>query len=140
MTNFAIDTIILEGIDKTGKDTLVQYIDRVCNHRYAIYQRGNISNIAYERIFNRQPQQYKYNMYRHALYVLLTADLEDLKIRFKLSNEPYTDIERDSIAFKTTFDDLTDGYYTAEYNTSEMTAYQIAKDIVSKVDQINNIK
>ena len=81
---FKIDTIILEGVDKTGKDTLVQYIDKVCNHKYAVYQRGNISNNAYAKIFNRQT--YNYNMSHNVLYVLLTADIEDLKIRFKITN------------------------------------------------------
>lgn len=139
MQNFPIDTIILEGVDKTGKDTLVQYIDRICNHRYAIYQRGNISNVAYNRIFNRKPLPYSYNMNSHVFYVLLTADLDDLHIRFKINNEPFTDVERDSKMFDIVFDEMTDGYFTAKYNTSEMTPYQIAKDIVSKVDKINNI-
>ena len=40
-----IDTIVIEGVDKTGKDTLLKYIDMIGNHRYAIYTRGNISNI-----------------------------------------------------------------------------------------------
>ena len=48
-----IDTIILEGIDKTGKDTIQQYIYRLKKGRYAVYNRGNISNAAYDKIFNR---------------------------------------------------------------------------------------
>lgn len=138
MNKLKVDTIILEGVDKTGKDTLVHYIDRLCNHKYAIYQRGNISNIAYARIFNRTEENY--NMNPHVLYVLLTADYEDLKIRFRINNEPYTDILRDSEIFYKVFYEMTDGYFKAEYNTSELTPYKIAKDIVKLIDNINNSK
>ena len=130
-----IDTIILEGVDKTGKDTLVQYIDKVCNHKYAVYQRGNISNNAYAKIFNRQT--YNYSMSHNALYVLLTADVEDLKIRFKITNEPNIDIKTHLEVFEDTFTKMTKGCYTAKYNTSELTPYKIAKTIVDLVDNIN---
>ena len=132
---FKIDTIILEGVDKTGKDTLVQYIDKVCNHKYAVYQRGNISNNAYAKIFNRQT--YNYNMSHNALYVLLTADVEDLKIRFKITNEPNIDIKTHLEVFEDTFTEMTKDCCTAKYNTSELTPYKIAKSIVDLVDNIN---
>ena len=134
-SKFKIDTIILEGVDKTGKDTLVQYIDKVCNHKYAVYQRGNISNNAYAKIFNRQT--YNYNMSHNALYVLLSADAEDLKIRFKITNEPNIDIKTHLEVFEDTFAEMTKGCYTAKYNTSELTPYKIAKSIVDFVDNIN---
>ena len=132
---FKIDTIILEGVDKTGKDTLVQYIDKICNHKYAVYQRGNISNNAYAKIFNRKI--YNYNMYHNVLYVLLTADIEDLKIRFKITNEPNIDIKTHLEVFEDTFTEMTKGCYTVKYNTSELTPYKIAKSIVDLVDNIN---
>ena len=132
---FKIDTIILEGVDKTGKDTLVQYIDKVCNHKYAVYQRGNISNNAYAKIFNRQT--YNYSMSHNALYVLLTADVEDLKIRFKITNEPNIDIKTHLEVFEDTFTKMTKGCYVAKCNTSEFTPYKIAKSIVDLVDNIN---
>lgn len=132
---FKIDTIILEGVDKTGKDTLVQYIDKVCNHKYAVYQRGNISNNAYAKIFNRQT--YNYSMSHNTLYVLLTADVEDLKIRFKITNEPNIDIKTHLEVFEDTFTKMTKGCYSAKYNTSELTPYKIAKSIVDLVDNIN---
>ena len=132
---FKIDTIILEGVDKTGKDTLVQYIDKVCNHKYAVYQRGNISNNAYAKIFNRQT--YNYSMSHNALYVLLTADVEDLKIRFKITNEPNIDIKTHLEVFEDTFAEMTKGCYASKYNTSELTPYKIAKSIVDLVDNIN---
>lgn len=134
-SKFKIDTIILEGVDKTGKDTLVQYIDKVCNHKYAVYQRGNISNNAYAKIFNRQT--YNYNMSHNVLYVLLTANIEDLKIRFKITNEPNIDIKTHLEVFEDTFTEMTKGCYTAKYNTSELTPYKIAKSIVDLVDNIN---
>ena len=34
----------LEGVYKTGKDTILKYIDIIGKHKYAVYQRGLISN------------------------------------------------------------------------------------------------
>lgn len=132
-----IDTIVIEGVDKTGKDTLLKYIDMIGNHRYAIYTRGNISNIVYAKAFNRNVNNYK--MHPHIFYVLLTGEKDDLDIRFKITNEPYTDIERDTKLFNEVFVEISTYVNTATYNTSYMTPYQIAKDIVEKVNKINEI-
>ena len=54
MKKLRIDTIVLEGVDKTGKDTILKYIDIIGKHKYAVYQRGLISNATYSEIYNRE--------------------------------------------------------------------------------------
>ena len=45
--------IQIDGIDKTGKDLILQYVTRLSNHKYVIQSRGLISQIAYSKIYNR---------------------------------------------------------------------------------------
>ena len=97
-----IDTIILEGIDKTGKDTIQQYIYRLKKGRYAVYNRGNISNAAYDKIFNRN-EYIERDLPNNFLYILLTVDPDDLKIRFEINNEPEIDREYHAKVFYETF-------------------------------------
>jgi len=132
-----IDTIILEGIDKTGKDTILQYIYRFRKGRYAVYQRGNISNTVYAKLFNREKLDRTLN--KNCLYVLLTADIEDLNIRFAMNNEPAIDKEKHIQEFHDTFYEMTEGFHRLEFNTSEYTAFKIAKQIIEYCDNINGI-
>lgn len=134
-----IDTIILEGIDKTGKDTIQQYIYRLKKGRYAVYNRGNISNAAYDKIFNRN-EYIERDLPNNFLYILLTVDPEDLKIRFEINNEPEIDREYHAKVFYETFYRLTEGHYRLEFNTSELTAYNIAKQVIEYCDNINGLK
>ena len=134
-----IDTIILEGIDKTGKDTIQQYIYRLKKGRYAVYNRGNISNAAYDKIFNRN-EYIDRDLPNNFLYILLTVDPEDLKIRFEINNEPEIDREYHAKVFYETFYRLTEGHYRLEFNTSELTAYNIAKQVIEYCDNINGLK
>lgn len=134
-----IDTIILEGIDKTGKDTIQQYIYRLKKGRYAVYNRGNISNAAYDKIFNRN-EYIERDLPNNFLYILLTVDPEDLKIRFEINNEPEIDREYHAKVFYETFYRLTEGHYRLEFNTTELTAYNIAKQVIEYCDNINGLK
>lgn len=134
-----IDTIILEGIDKTGKDTIQQYIYRLKKGRYAVYNRGNISNAAYDKIFNRN-EYIDRDLPNNFLYILLTVDPDDLKIRFEINNEPEIDREYHAKVFYETFYRLTEGHYRLEFNTSELTAYNIAKQVIEYCDNINGLK
>ena len=134
-----IDTIILEGIDKTGKDTIQQYIYRLKKGRYAVYNRGNISNAAYDKIFNRN-EYIERDLPNNFLYILLTVDPDDLKIRFEINNEPEIDREYHAKVFYETFYRLTEGHYRLEFNTSELTAYNIAKQVIEYCDNINGLK
>lgn len=133
-----IDTIVLEGIDKTGKDTIQQYIYRLRKGRYAVYNRGNISNAAYDKIFNRN-EYIERELPKNFLFILLTVDPDDLKIRFEINNEPKIDREYHAEVFYETFYNLTEGHYRLEFNTTEVTAYNIAKQILEYADNINGL-
>lgn len=127
-------TVILEGIDKTGKDTVRQYVWQM-NKSLNVFCRGYISLEAYNRKFNRGKQ---YNApYKDALYVLLTVNKEDWQIRCKMHDEPVIDYDNDNALFRTVYNSLDDKYAKLEIDTSVFTPYQIAKVIIDKIERLN---
>lgn len=133
-----ISRIEIEGVDKTGKDLIVGYIDRLSNRRYVVNARGLLSMMVYSDIYNRG---YDYSKElednKNTLVVYLKADIEDLQIRHKLSNEPKIDIERDMKVF----DDyvevfLEKGIRVLKFDTSKETPYSIAKAVLDYIDTV----
>ena len=133
-----INRIEIDGIDKTGKDLLCGYIDRLSNRRYVVHSRGLLSMIAYNQIYNRgydYSQEIENN--KDTLIIMLTAELEDLEVRHKLSNEPKIDIERDRIVFNNLAWELKDkGLQVLVYNTSNKTPYNIAKEVLQYLKEM----
>lgn len=132
-----IDTIYIEGVDKTGKDLICDYLIRLSNFKYVTHARGVISNEVYDLLYERNNDM-KYTLDDHTLYVLLDADKEDLEVRFKITNEPeIKDLNTHRILFNTVFRNRTDGYHHLEFNTSDITPYKISKMILDYLKNIN---
>lgn len=129
------DTIVIEGVDKTGKDTVTNYLRMLSNNKYCCYSRGVISDTVYEMIYGRTVNQREVT--DNVFSVLLTADKDDLKVRFKLTKEPEIDIDKHLDVFMDVFYTMTVGKFSIEFNTSEMTPFTIAKNILEIVDYIN---
>ena len=64
--------ICIEGIDKSGKGIVAEYIKRLSNHKYTVSDRGIISEITYSNMFNRN---YKFDIepYKKFVFVYLTV-------------------------------------------------------------------
>ena len=92
-------SICIDGIDKTGKDTLLGFIDRLSNHKYIINVRGMLSQIAYSDLYKRD-FNYDLSTQQHILNVLLTADKEDWEVRCKLTREPAINYEDNCEVFE----------------------------------------
>ena len=125
----------VDGVDKTGKDLLTGYLALLSNHRFSINTRGIITQIAYSKKYNRH---YEYNLEslsKNKIIILLSAEVEDLKIRCKLTHEDPFTIEEDLKLFDETANDLEkQGFYIIRINTSKMTPYEAAKTIISCVN------
>lgn len=128
-------TVVLDGIDKCGKDTIASYIWRL-DKRLNIAVRAWPSLYVYAKKFKRNV---KYELpYRNALYVYLTVDKEDWNIRCNITNEPKIDYDNDTKLFDKAFNILdNNGYNIIQANTSELTAYEIAKGIVDAIYKLN---
>lgn len=132
-----IDTICIEGPDKTGKDTLAAYLSQMTRD-IIITVRGMISNIAYHRIYHREECAYDVNAHKHEVYVMLDADPQDQKIRCKLTHEEESFYEQQRVMFRAVADEFSDkGLIVLHANTSEETPYKLARRILDLVENLN---
>lgn len=131
------NSIFVDGIDRSGKNTVVKYIHNLANHRYMAYDRGIFSNITYDRMFNRNVE-YDINQYKPFVFVYLYCDKEDWNIRCKLTNEPKIDYADHLNAFDITYDQFkNNGFKIITFNTSYAAPYQIALEVINYVNVLN---
>lgn len=130
--------IQIEGIDKTGKDLLCNYIGIMSNHKYIPYSRGIISLLSYNEIYNRkQEYEIRETVGKNWVFVYLYGYDKDIEIRCKINNEEFRGI--DEPVFKQNVDLFEQlGYKVFRYNVSKMTYFDIANDIISKMEDLNN--
>ena len=122
--------IEIEGIDKTGKNLLVSYINHLSEYKYVIHDRGILSCMVYAEKYNRN---YNYDLQYKPIIIYLTADKADWQIRCKVTRETESDYDVDKALFNKYKKILEDkGIIIIEYNTSIMTPYQIAKDFIER--------
>ena len=130
-------SVCLEGIDKTGKDTIWKYVDYISGGNLVINSRGVVSQIAYNELYNRN-STYDLEQQANILHVLLTVDKPDWEIRCKITKEPKIPYEENVEVFEKAFKLIEDnGFPAMRFNTSEMTPYQIAIKIVEKINKLN---
>ena len=135
MDKLKIFTVVIDGIDKAGKDTLAGYVWRM-DKRLNVFVRGWPSLVVYANKFNRNVE---YALpYKDALYVHLRVSPDDWKIRCEMTNEPAIDYKKDDDAFYEAFQTLiNNGYHTRRYNTSLNSMYEIANDIICQLRLLN---
>lgn len=133
-------SICIDGIDKTGKDTLLGFIDLLSNHKYVINVRGMLSQLAFAELFDRK-YNYDISTQQYILNVLLTANKEDWEVRCKLTKEPKINYEINCIAFEKAYQLLKENNLpVVRYNTSEMTPFMIAKEIIKYLEKLDEEK
>lgn len=134
--------IVIDGIDKTGKDLIKSYIWYVGKKRYLCYARGVLSEVAYAHLYGRDVEYLiPKSSEERIVNVLLTADKDDWEIRCKTTNEPLLDYDAQIKAFKYAKEVLSDKLeHLIEINTSNYTPYQTAKIIVDYINKLNNLK
>lgn len=125
--------IEIEGIDRAGKDTLVQYINKMTNYKYLMRVRGWLSQQVYSDLYERN---YEYENYQ-PIIIFLDIDYEDWKIRCELTNEQDIDFESNRNAFFNRLKEVNNIYV---FNTSRMTPYEIAQEVIEilKIYEKNN--
>lgn len=132
INNIAIE---IEGVDKAGKDTILSYIAILSNYKYTMNARGILSQLVYNEKFSRN---YNYQLSYKPLIIFLDLNETDHMVRCKLTHEPKIDYSSDRDLFLKYLDILKNKNIEVwEYNTSDMTAYTIASDIVKRLENLN---
>lgn len=127
--------IEVEGIDKSGKDTLAPYITTITNYAYAVNIRGVLTQLVYNDKFNRNKT---YNILYKPLIVFLDVDNNDHEIRCIVSKEPKININKDREAYYHYIKELEKyGFTILKFNTSKMTPMQIAAEVKHYLDNLD---
>lgn len=127
--------IDIEGIDKTGKDLIRQYITILSNYKYVVRARGILSNMVYAEKYGRN---YDYSLMYRPIIVYLDADEEDRRVRCILTNEPNINADADKRLFNKYKTKLRESGITIyEFNTTHQTPYQIATQVLELIEKGN---
>ena len=128
--------IVLDGIDKTGKDLVRSYIYYLGKQKFICTARGYMSMVAYSNLNNRG-YDYDVSTQKNIVNVLLTVDKEDWLIRCKNTGEKIINYEEHTKAFEDAFKILEkNNMHTLRFNTTHQTPYNIAKLIVQWVNHL----
>ena len=155
---FKVFNIEFDGIDKVGKDTVMKQIFSMAPNKYIPKARGIMSQIAYAALNNRN---YEYEINKgyldNTLIVYLTVDEDDWKVRCDLSNEKAVNATKCDTrnelemvnmkysnhvkVFDYAYNKLKDlgmeESHLMTFNTSHMTAFQIIKEVLARLDELN---
>lgn len=135
-----ITTICVEGMDKTGKGLIASYIKTLTNHKYIVFDRGLMSNLAYDKLFKRD-QTFNIKPFQSFFYVYLTCDFDDWKIRCKLTNEPEIPFKIHHDIFEGLYNDFLDNNFKIiKINTSNCSPYKAAQLAIDEVEKLNSLK
>jgi hypothetical protein len=151
---YKVFNVEFDGIDKSGKDSIMHQIFSYAPNKYIPKARGLISQLAYTKIFNRDAEYDVSKGYiDNTLFVLLTVDEDDWNIRGDLShehenNKNRTDVEAaiewksNSDAFENAYETLKTMYHDdrhfMKFNTSETTPVKIIKAVVKRLNELNS--
>jgi len=98
--------IILDGVDKVGKTTLKRMIDKHFNYFHLVMDRGPLSHMVYNIVYNRQNQNLHIEniteLCSKAILIYITANPQIVQKRIDNSHtEPEIDIKKDMQLFDT---------------------------------------
>jgi len=152
--NFKVFNVEFDGIDKSGKDSIMKQIFNVAPNKYIPKARGLMSQIAYAKLFNRNYNYLVTDGYlENTLFVLLTVDEDDWNVRCALTHEHEKNANRKDVegkikykehseAFQYAFNEISkmniDKRQLMTFNTSKMTPYNIIKEVVNRLNELNN--
>lgn len=84
--------IMFEGVDKSGKSTLVKKLNEVTDYKHWVLDRGIISSIVYNDIYNRKNEKMYFEYLEklkalNPLIVYTFTTKEEIELRLKQANE-----------------------------------------------------
>ena len=151
--NYRVFNIEFDGIDKSGKDSVMKQVFSYAPNKYIPKARGLVSQLAYSKLFKRDAQYEVSRGYLdNTLFVLLTVDQDDWNVRCDLShehenNKMRSDVEAEiqwkssSEAFEAAYEQLRaqygDDMHFMKFNTSEVTPIKIIKAVAQRMEDLN---
>jgi hypothetical protein len=122
--------IFFEGVDKSGKDLVMQYFNKLTDYKYTCVSRGPLSAVVYANRYQRESESTLTEITDFDTIVYLDVEQDDLIIRHEICNEPEIDTLADKAMFAVAIDELTlMKRNIIIINTSYETPYNIARTL-----------
>lgn len=144
MNQIKVFNVEIDGIDKTGKDSIKPYIFYLEPGKFLTRSRGLISQLAYAKLYGREFDWDALEYTKNTLFVLLTVDELDWSIRCKITNEPNTGFtfEQMQNAFMNAYVEVKDRFDVPDkqmliIDTTAHTPHVIASAIISRLNELN---
>lgn len=122
--------ISVEGIDKTGKSTLLKYLRIMSAFDLVVNDRGPVSNMALAKLsgFDRN---YDLSSFKNWTFIYLTCNKEDWRVRCAITDEKPVPYDAYLKAWNESVSEVENaGAKVLRYDTSKMTPYMIAKTVI----------
>jgi len=135
--------IIFEGVDKTGKSTLLKEVLKRTNYKHIVYDRGPVSQIVYSYLFDRDLDSsiyYVTSTLRNLknLIVLCVADCDIIEQRLKDANEELPDQLKDIKTVQKMFEaeSYILGFNVLRVDTTNASVNECVEMILNKIKEI----
>ena len=145
--------VIIEGVDRTGKDTLQQSLNKATDYKNMVMIRGPIGFLAYNKLYNKAVDANEYLTIERQLkqvnhlVVYLTADTDELLQRFIDTNEEPLREEksnanvsrRQTIEMHKKIHEIYYEYSTLNkmtIDTTNLTTEEVAELVVKRINEI----
>ena len=145
--------VITEGVDRTGKDTLQQSLNKATDYKNMVMIRGPIGFLAYNKLYNKAVDANEYLTIERQLkqvnhlVVYLTADTDELLQRFIDTNEEPLREEKDNtnVSRRQTIEThkkIHEIYYDYSslnkmtIDTTNLTTEEVAELVVKRINEI----
>lgn len=157
--DFNVFNVEFDGIDKSGKDTLVKEMIKIFPNHCMIKSRGLLSQVAYSQLYNRSwDYLYTEGYIKNTLFIKLDVQHDDWYKRLQETNEIENNKNRPDVDFVSDYKRHRDAFENAWvdiqnsdaaknykdhficYDTSTMSAEDIAKSVVDVLKNLNKIE
>lgn len=138
--------LIFEGVDRTGKDSLMLEIARMTDYTHMNIVRGPVGFMAYNTLYQKKVDEVEYQVLERRLMdiphlmVYLYADTDTLEERARATHEaplPRRMTFNEHLQVYTYYYELSP-LHKLSFDTSKMTTYQIASYIVGYLSALSH--
>jgi len=137
--------LIFEGADRVGKTTLIHEFQKLTNYKYLIADRLFVSQLVYEKLFNRIISLKDYTeLYTNMLklknfmiFVHVDCSEEKLKQRIlsdKTHKNQLQEILQAKKLFTETFEQFKETFEIIHIDTTKTSSEQLAKELLNKLE------
>jgi len=129
--------VVFEGPNRAGKTSAKTAFEKLTNFKYVTIDRSIITNIVYNRLFNRPDYKFDLSQYRDIIFVYCYAPIDIIRQRYIETNHPPFQMKEEIVLYsQVAHEFVKDGFHIVFFDTSIQTSEEIAEKIVKYIDNL----